>query len=211
MKNSLLLYLIAILIINSSFHNHSGAPGKIYNFFYIDNSHTKNYQSFSPEMFELVERKVDSLKGVQNSYLGFFLSNGLKPDFASNYKGSKSIINKLTNGYTNVPNSFFDKSLVIDNILNSDLSYTNGINFYFFVTESYLVNDLMGTNAGLLFNSLPGEMKYLLGCEEEKISVTIYYPAASKKVQLPALQKFCDFTSVHNIFRSKIKYHFQPI
>ncbi|MEO7768004.1 MAG: hypothetical protein ABIS01_11280 [Ferruginibacter sp.] len=211
MINRCFFLLIAVTVLNSSFYTRKTAPEKTYNFFYLDNSHSKNYQSFTQEMFDLVDRKVDSLKDHKNAYLGFFLSNGLKPDFASNYKGAKSIINKLNDGYTNEPNSFFDKGLIIDNVLNSDLSYTKGINFHFFVTESFLVNDLLGSNAGVLFNSLPEEMQYLLGCDGDKVSVTIYYPARAQKVQIQTLKNFCNFTSVRKELYSKIKFQFQPI
>ncbi|MCW3092364.1 MAG: hypothetical protein JWP81_3433 [Ferruginibacter sp.] len=212
MRYSYIFLLIAITVFNSSFYiGPSSVPGKVYNFFYLDNSHAKNYQSFTEDMFEMVERKVDSLNHQKDTYLGLYLSNGQKPDFASNYKGAKTIINKLTNGYTIEPNSFFDKSLIFDNVLSADLSYTKEINLHFFVTESYLLNDLMGSNAGLLLNSLPHELQHLLGCDEESVSVVIYYPALSKKIQVQALQKFCNFNTLHKAFPSKIKFQFQPI
>lgn len=204
--------MMGVVFLITSFKSPDLPPVKTYNLFYVDNSYSKNYENFSQDIFEVLERNVDSLKNDKFAVIGFFLSDGPKTDFASNYNGAKDIINRLSNGSTSAPNSFYDRSYIVDLLLTTDLSNIKGVNFNFFLTEAGLLNDyLVGSNAGIFINSLPKEIQFLLGCNEENITVNIYYPASSKKVTSKILESFTKFSDVHSDFASKIKFKFQPI
>jgi len=163
-------------------------------------------------MFGMLDAKMDSIRDAKFSQVGFFLSDGPKTAFAPNYNGAKTFVNQLSNANTNAPNSFYDRSYIIDNLLAVDLSTVKEMNINLFLTEAGMLNDyLSGSNAGIILNSLPRQIQYLLSLSEESITVVIYYPSGSKKVTLSQLESFVNFSNCHDDFASKIKYKIQPI
>jgi len=193
-----------------------GGPGRhagprTYQLFYIDNSHTRGYQNFSPNMLDVLSAKIDSIHWNRNDDIAVFSSNGEQPEFVANFKGAKSVVDKLSNGYTAEPYSPYDKSTLIGQVANTDLSDVKALNIYFFVTESYLTSDLLKTNSGLLFNILPEELRFLLGCDQGKVNVFIYYPAAATSIKESGILGFCRLKSDVDAQGTGIKYHVQGI
>lgn len=215
MKNKNCFWLAFFSLLTISFKNADLPPGRTYNLFYVDNSYSKTYENLNQDIFDLIERKVDSLKNDRLALIGFFLSDGEKEGsakFAINYNIAKNYISTLSNASSNAPNSFYDRSAIIENLLTTDLSNIKAVKINMFLTEAGLLNDyFLGANTGILINSLPKEIQYLLSCNEENITVTIYYPASSKKIKLQNLQSFTDFPNKHSEFGSKISFVFQPI
>jgi hypothetical protein len=184
---------------------------KTYQLFYVDNSHTRGYESFSPDLLDMLTKKIDSIHENRVDDIALFSSNGPNPDFVGNYKGAKSVVDKLSNGYTAEPYSPFDKSAVIDRVASSDLSGIKKLNVYFFVTEAYLVNDLLKTNTGLLFNILPEELRFLVGCGDEQVNVYVYFPASSTTVKDAAIAAESKLVNAPGGLHSNIHYHVQGI
>lgn len=215
MKNKNCFWLALFCLLTISFKNADLAPGRTYNLFYVDNSYSKTYENLNQDIFDIIEKKVDSLKNDKLALIGFFVSDGEKEGsakFASNYNGAKYYIGTLSNASTNAPNSFYDRSAIIDNLLTTDHSNIKAVNLNLFLTEAGLLNDyFLGANTGILINTLPKEIQFLLSCNEDNIKVTIYYPASSKKIKLQNLQSFTDFPNKHTEFGSKISFRFQPI
>lgn len=212
MKKTSLLLMLVVVVLATSFKIPDLAPGRTLNLFYVDNSYSKTYEGFGEEMIAIVDKKVDSLKNDKFSNIAFYLSDGAKNSFASNYNGAKIYIQKLSDGSTNAPNTSFDKSSIIDDLLTTDLTNIKNVNINLFITEAGLINDcLVGSNAGILINSFPRELQYLLKCNEEDIRVVLYYPAASTKILKKQLELFTSFGEGYNDFESKITFKFQPI
>ena len=162
-------------------------------------------------MLDVLSGKIDSVHGNRVDDIAVFSSNGNQPEFFANYKGAKSVVDKLSNGYTAEPYSPYDKSTLIAQVANTDLSDVKALNIYFFVTESYLTSDLLKTNSGLLFNILPEELRFLLGCDQGKVNVFIYYPAAATSVKDSGILTFCRLKNDMNADGTGIKYHVQGI
>lgn len=212
MKRNLLL-MTGISLLMLSFNN-IAAQSRTYNIFYVDNSYSKNNANFSQEMFGIVGEKVDSINKIDSRFsaIGFFVANGNKPQFASNYRGAKSIIDGLADGSTDAPNSFEDRSYIIGNLLTTDLSGIRAVTFNMFISEASFLNDFIGGNTpGMFINFLPKQIQFLTSCQEENVRVIIYYPAESKKISQQALRSFVGFPGTHNDFASKIKFEFIPI
>lgn len=190
------------------------AQTRTYNIFYVDNSYSKNNANFGQEMFGIVGDKVDSINKNDSRFsaIGFFVANGNKPQFASNYRTAKSIIDGLADGSTDAPNSFSDRSYIIDNLHKTDLSGIRAVNISMFISEASLLNDfIQGNTPGMFINFLPKEIQMLTSCPEENVRVFIYYPADSKKINQQALRSFVDFSDTHPDFATKIKFDFIPV
>lgn len=212
MKKYLLL-MAGMAFLMLSF-NSLAAQSRTYNFFYVDNSYSKNFANFSQEIFGIIGGKVDSInqKDSRFSPIGFFVSNGNKPRFASNYRGAKSIIDGLADGSADAPNSFEDRSYIIQNLHNTDLSGIRAVTLNMFISEASLLNDFIGGNTpGMFINFLPKEIQFLTSCQEENVKVIIFYPADSKKMGQQALRSFVDFPDSQTDFASKIKFEFIPV
>lgn len=210
-KNLLLVAGVAFLML--SFKN-LAAQSRTYNIFYVDNSYSKNYENFGQEIFGIIGGKVDSINSNDSRFsaIGFFLANGNSPQFASNYRGAKDFIDRLADGSTDAPNSFGDRSYIIENLLKTDLSGIRSVNINMFISEASLINDFIEGNApGIFINSLPKQIQFLVSCQEENIRVIIYYPAESKKISQQMLRSFVGFSGTHNDFASKIKFEFIPV
>jgi hypothetical protein len=162
-------------------------------------------------MLDVLSAKIDSVHNIRTDAIGLYSSNSEQPDFVGNYKGAKSTVDKMSNGYSPLPYSPFDKATILEKVGGSDLSNITALNLYFFVNESYLGDDLMKTNSGLLLNILPEELRFLLGCDQEKVNVFIFFPASSKTVNEAGVLNFCRLTNMLNGGNSGIKYHVQGI
>ena len=215
MKNKNCFWLALVSLLTFSFKSADLPVGRTYNLFYVDNSYSKTYENLNQDIFDMIERKVDSLRNDKLALIGFFLSDGEKngsAKFASNFNGAKNYIATLSNASSNAPNSFYDRSALIENLLTTDLSNIKAVNFNLFLTEGGVLNDyLSGANTGILINTLPKQIQFLLSCNEESITVTIYYPASSKKINQQKLQSFTEFPAIHDDFSSKIVFKFIPI
>lgn len=206
--------LCFLAILATAFREGDPPPGRVYNLFYVDNSYSKVYKNLGGALIETLDRKVDSVKDDRNSSIGLYLSNGLKPDFAVNNRGAKSIINNLSNvNSVSEPKSYFDRNKILESLADVDLSNIKALNLHFFVTEAGLLNDMVGANGmpGLMFNILPRELQLLTACVEDKISVTIYYPAAATKIKREMLESFLKFSAAHPDFASRIRYQVVPL
>jgi hypothetical protein len=202
--------LIMLLLLSAGGPIRHAEP-KTFHLFYVDNSHTRGFENFSPNLLDLLAKKIDSLHQNRSDDIAFFSSNGQNPDFVGNYKGAKSEIEKLSNGYTEEPYSPFDKANMIDRVAASDLSGVKRLKLYFFVTESYLTNDLLKNNSGMLLNILPAELRLLANCEEDQISVYIFYPASSKPELQNNILNTCQLLAAPGAQHSGIHYYVQGI
>jgi hypothetical protein len=187
------------------------ADPKTLHLIYVDNSHARGFENFSPEMLDLVAKKIDSIHQNRNDDISLYASNGQNPDFVGNYKGAKSEVDKLSNGYTAEPYSPFDKTAIIDRIANSDLTGIKRLRLYFFVGESDLTNDLLKTNSGLLLNILPAELRLLTNVDEDQVSVYIFYPATAKPELFNNILNSCRLLAAPGVQHSGIHYYVQGI
>lgn len=191
------------------------AQSRTYNIFYVDNSYSKTYANFGQAMFGILADKVDSINngsGSRFSATGFFVANGNRPKFASNYRGAKNIIDGLADNSTTSPNSFGDRSFIIESLLTTDLSGIRQITLHLFLSEASLINDFVqGNTPGMFINFLPKEIQLLTSSPEENIKVIIYYPEELKRLDQQVLQSFIGFPLTHSDFESRIKFEFVPV
>ena len=210
--NMKLIIPVLIIFTATSFANPIPPPQKTLHLFYVDNSNSKTYGNFGAEMFSILEASVDSINNDKFATLAFFVANGERTEFASNYRGAKNIISKLSNASANAPNSFFDRSFIVESLLSTDLASIKGVQLHLYLSEASLLSDFIGgNNAGLFINTLPRDLQYLIESSDENIAVNIYYPSESKKIKESQLKSFTEFPNVHKGFASSIKFVCLPL
>ncbi len=184
-----------------------------YNIFYVDNSKSlTGSEPLSTDMIDLLQKKVDSVKAEKSAKIEYYYSNYFNPEHARNVENAKKLIDKLNSGYNGLPNSVVDISFLRSYIYTDDLSNVENVNICFFVTEYYLTHDLLGRNSGLLLNFLPKEVQYITKTAPENITVTVYYPKASKTVAPNAGATFTQgIKGYGGLFKTKIHFNFQPV
>jgi hypothetical protein len=205
-KNSFVLALLSLCFF--SFSGPGPTAGRTYNLVYVDNSKSTGSLSLNGEMIQAISRKLDSVKADNNASLLFYLSNSLTPELTRSFEGGQKLINKMYNSYYAQPNSVMDKRLLREQLFGENLSGIGAVNINFYVTESYLANDLMGDNSGLMINFLPREIQSISRCDEDKINVYIYYPKNAAGITPARLKSFSEFGKGAAGFDSKIRYHF---
>ncbi len=210
--NRKLIIPALIFFIATSFTYPAPPPQKTLHLFYVDNSNSKTYGNFGAEMFNILEARVDSINNDKFGTMAFFVANGERTEFASNYRGAKNIISRLSNASTNAPNSFYDRSFIVESLVSTDLASIKGVQLHLYLSEASLLSDFIGgNNAGFFINSLPKDLQYLIECSDENIAINIYYPSESKKIKEAQLKSFTEFPNVHKGFSSSIKFEILPL
>jgi hypothetical protein len=206
-----IVFLFCLSFALVSFTEDPKPAGRTFNLVYVDNGKYTGSSSLSSEMVDLLTNKLQEMQKDKNADLLYFLSNSANPEHTRSVSEALNMSNRLYNTYYIQANSIMDKRLLQQRIFNENLSNIGALNLYFFVTESYLKNDLMGSNAGMMLNFIPRELQLLSKCPEENINIYIYYPKNAQTLDQKALDGFQNFGSNVQGFESKIKFHFLSI
>lgn len=211
MKAIKMFFTLFAAVVLVSFADGPGEPvaGRTLNMIYVQ--HTKSDKNpVTGEGIAMISKRLDSIKNDKNAALIFFLSNSFQPVITRNAASAEKTTQRLYDSYFAEPSTLIDKGFIRDQLATENLAGIDAINFYFFVGEDFLKNDLAGDKAGIMLNFLPKELQQWVNCKDDKIHVYLYYPAT-----MTALPKdfntLAGFDGGQKSMRSAIKFHFQPI
>jgi hypothetical protein len=214
MKLKACLIQLAMIVMCISATAHEGelpAGDKTYHIIYVDNSRSSSGVSLSLDMIDMIQKKVDSIKADPNARVLFFLSNFRNPDVAKTVSSATKLVDRLTSGYSAMPDSRIDKSLLRQQIYNDDLSNIGRVRMHFFLTEAYVRNDLVGSYPGFLLNGLPREMVVATRVTEENTVCNIYVPKAAAGLSALLPKTFAGGLAPEKGFGTRIAYSVQAL
>ena len=184
------------ILLLSSFKNKDKKSSKSGNgsftLFYVDKSRTNGYASINDEMLEKLNNLIEESESNKSAELTAYFSDGDRGKFIKKASSIKSSIQSYSSRYTVSPSTTQDLKLLQKNVLSQDFSDASSINIYFFVSEYFAKDDLMGENSGILTNLFTKEIQSISKCADEHVSVTVFYPKDSKSFDIIEYQKKYD-------------------
>jgi len=175
---------------------------------YIDNSQRGGSGSgLSVSMMNYIFTKtLDSVnKKDKNIRYLLFISNGDKPYYSSSPDHFETYVNKLTESTCKYPSSLDDKRAIRSIIYQDKLSGFESVVLDFYVTNYYLNQELLNDFPGYMLNFFPKELQYVTKCQDNNITVNIYYPTDGGNKEKNLQQKL---VMNDKRFASNIKYNF---
>jgi len=201
-KYSLLLILFCVVL--TSFKQPVNVKDKTLYFFYVDYSldKSKSTKPFSDEMLNTLSTKLNDINSLPNAELSFYLSD-VQPKYTTMVKSAQGFLKNLET--TSLPICKIDNKEVNTKLLEHLNSNIKSVEINLFVTENFLSNELIKSDAGVFLNGLPKKLQTLLNCEESDIKLNIFFPLGSKTVTQDDLKKFFNFQNISG--GGKIQYN----
>jgi hypothetical protein len=171
--------------------------------FYVENSKGGESTSLTAGSIERLEVEVKKHNASPTNKFLLYWSNDNKYDYSRKAETSTKILNGLFEKNSRTPNAWLDKHQMRNLLFEKDFTLKGTITLNFFVTEAYLLDYVTKDEPSVLMGMFPRELAYIIGADESRVTVNIYYTNNKGKLSEDMMKRVNNFAN-----QSKVTYNY---